>query len=776
MHPTTGGVALHAAGPTPTGASATALQTIAHQLTAVGNFKHGIELSRSVGDMPITIRNTLIGGNFRTGISPPTSTTVDSLNATSTNYPSTVPLLGNDRAGHVCQRCACTTVTAPTTSGSADPNSPANATTGRSPPLPTQFWQVDCARMASDAANRFDEQVPTGFRDGGAPYHANTSGPLSTLRMRGAGVTALPWTTELSPAFTTHLDVLDVSDNPLLNPLPTVSLPITAGADAGGGGGGGARPHSNATYRFTKQAFPKLSALFLQGCDLAAFQNDTLVDLAPTLTSIDLSRPSKPPAADVVFNFTGFAKLAVLIWFDNSQCPRGFYAAARSTSREDVGICARCPLQTFQPEVGKIGIDACLACPEGTVDGDEDPTTPCAAPPFRLADVAPPLTAAQGYLASFVAGTTYDFAKPVLAKVDLFAGYAGRVEKIVYAMRIQAAGTASTNTTSTAAGQPVPSDADNPATTTASAGRFFVDDTGEVLAKMTTVGSYTGTLFARDSVGAEIPVHSWAFEVVAEADDSSATGKGGSIAAGVLAAILVVGLAGVGVIKRRAHQHMMRAHDFEAELLALRESKDQTDLAEALTLTDGLAQVPREIKRKCVTRTEKIGEGQFGEVFKGVLDESSQGGVPGYLVACKSVLDAGGDGAQELLQEAIVMAQVGVHSHLVSLLGVVTSGLPLLLVVSYCEHGSLLTVVRERAEVGDPLSTAAKLRFAVHIAKGMAHLASLHFIHRDLAARNVLVVRVFFSLFLHPFFFFFVFPGLCLQWEKKRDLTIPNLI
>jgi serine/threonine protein kinase len=196
----------------------------------------------------------------------------------------------------------------------------------------------------------------------------------------------------------------------------------------------------------------------------------------------------------------------------------------------------------------------------------------------------------------------------------------------------------------------------------------------------------------------------------------------------------------IGVVLRyRTEQHKMRAHDFEAELLTLLDSKAPDDRMRTMTLTDGLPQVPREIKRKCVIRTELIGKGQFGEVFKGVLDESSTGGVPGYLVACKSVVDGTGEGADDLLQEALVMAQVGSHPNLVSLIGVVTTGVPLLLVVSYCERGSLLTVLRDRAEVGDALSIVTKLRFAVHVASGMAHLASLHFIHRDLAARNVLV-------------------------------------
>jgi hypothetical protein len=77
--------------------------------------------------------------------------------------------------------------------------------------------------------------------------------------------------------------------------------------------------------------------------------------------------------------------------------------------------------------------------------------------------------------------------------------------------------------------------------------------------------------------------------------------------------------------------------------------------------------LPRKIPRRCITKSEKVGEGAFGEVFKGILDETSNNhGVPGYLVACKSVTDATGDGADDLLQEVTIMAQVGNHVNLVS--------------------------------------------------------------------------------------------------------------
>ena len=71
-----------------------------------------------------------------------------------------------------------------------------------------------------------------------------------------------------------------------------------------------------------------------------------------------------------------------------------------------------------------------------------------------------------------------------------------------------------------------------------------------------------------------------------------------------------------------------------------------------------------------------------------------------------------------------------------SLVGVVTRGTPLLLLVSFCENGSLLSYLREAANTVD---VTTKLRMAMEIARGMAHLAQNHIVHRDLAARNVLL-------------------------------------
>ena len=89
------------------------------------------------------------------------------------------------------------------------------------------------------------------------------------------------------------------------------------------------------------------------------------------------------------------------------------------------------------------------------------------------------------------------------------------------------------------------------------------------------------------------------------------------------------------------------------------------------------------------------------------------------------------------------MAQVGNHRNLVSIVGVVTSGNPLVLVVAFCEFGSLLSVLFGAAAESKPVPVDLKLKVAVDIAAGMDFLHECSYIHRDLAARNVLIATGF---------------------------------
>jgi serine/threonine protein kinase len=180
----------------------------------------------------------------------------------------------------------------------------------------------------------------------------------------------------------------------------------------------------------------------------------------------------------------------------------------------------------------------------------------------------------------------------------------------------------------------------------------------------------------------------------------------------------------------RARQLRLQAHDFKTQLEDIRTNGELPDSIISLN-------VPREIKWSAVIMSNKIGVGGFGEVWKGLLDESSHGGLPGYLVAVKVLKDNNADGAgtAELLREASLMALVEHHKQIVGLVGVVTSGTPLLLLLTYCENGALSSCLKKR-EV--PINKS-KLEIGLDIALGMEHLTASNFVHCDLAARNVLL-------------------------------------
>lgn len=245
---------------------------------------------------------------------------------------------------------------------------------------------------------------------------------------------------------------------------------------------------------------------------------------------------------------------------------------------------------------------------------------------------------------------------------------------------------------------------------------------GAVIDRVRFDGKFTcvcnATKFRGDNCGEEIPV--------GEQVDA------GAVAGGLIAAFAVTLAVSVLLYKRRVRQIKLRAFDFRSKCEEMIQDG-------GLDLDMDINKLPREIKRGHVTMVAKIGAGAFGEVWKGMLDESSVGGVPGYLVAIKTSKEITGDGANELTKEATVMAQIDPHKHLVSLVGVVTSGPPLLLLLSFCEKGSLLAHVRKAEDASKPLGLKVKLAIADGIARGMAHLADSHLIHRDLAARNVLV-------------------------------------
>lgn len=145
---------------------------------------------------------------------------------------------------------------------------------------------------------------------------------------------------------------------------------------------------------------------------------------------------------------------------------------------------------------------------------------------------------------------------------------------------------------------------------------------------------------------------------------------------------------------------------------------------------------PREIEKKSVMRLEAIGKGAFGEVYRGLLREPHRG-VPSSLVAMKMMNSAGQAAREELLKEAALMGAFA-HGNIVNVIGVVTvpRDLPAVLLMEYCEHGSLLSYLID-SDAAAEATIVDLMTFCSDIASGLVYLHRMRFVHRDIAARNV---------------------------------------
>jgi len=209
---------------------------------------------------------------------------------------------------------------------------------------------------------------------------------------------------------------------------------------------------------------------------------------------------------------------------------------------------------------------------------------------------------------------------------------------------------------------------------------------------------------------------------------------------------------------------------------------------------------------------ELIGEGAFGKVYCAILSKiniphnqsnlaseklrygvgkarkSHKGNESTTTVAVKTIQDLADEQQErEFLEEIKLMKEIGQNKHIVSMVGCVTVGPPLCLIVEYMPGKDLLNYLREkRSKLWDTsgylypvkflenrsnqrpscqegvdglaskrllekttpnLESSSEeeftptllLQFAWQISCGMEHLALKGFVHRDLAARNVLL-------------------------------------
>ena len=99
--------------------------------------------------------------------------------------------------------------------------------------------------------------------------------------------------------------------------------------------------------------------------------------------------------------------------------------------------------------------------------------------------------------------------------------------------------------------------------------------------------------------------------------------------------------------------------------------------------------------------------GSFCSTSKSSMGSSDSGQYKFSVVAVKRLRQekfASVGTERDLLREAMVLAQVAGHTNVASLLGVVTSGTPTLLVLKYCSNGTLLNLLHFRHANGPELT------------------------------------------------------------------------
>jgi len=137
-----------------------------------------------------------------------------------------------------------------------------------------------------------------------------------------------------------------------------------------------------------------------------------------------------------------------------------------------------------------------------------------------------------------------------------------------------------------------------------------------------------------------------------------------------------------------------------------------------------------ELNNDDVDLVEKIGRGNFGDVYKARLKQNN---VSVAVKTCKVTLPD--EQKKKFLQEGRILKQYE-HPNIVQFIGICVQKQPIMIVMELVSGGSLLNYLRTSS---DKLTTKGLLGMCQDAASGMEYLESKNCIHRDLAARNCLV-------------------------------------
>ena len=194
------------------------------------------------------------------------------------------------------------------------------------------------------------------------------------------------------------------------------------------------------------------------------------------------------------------------------------------------------------------------------------------------------------------------------------------------------------------------------------------------------------------------------------------------VVAALLVVLFVVGLGGFAIVDGTVVFLLMKKKNDGVDG---DEEMDELDVSSLIAAAERVNDYPI-IKWADIHPVRKLGEGAFGEVL---LCEWN-----GVEVAVKIFKNATKETASECKHEALMMAKVSHHPHVVRFLGASFHDQSIAMVMTLCAGGSLLTALEKKR-----LSADDKQRILIEVASALSFLHSLGIVHRDLAARNVLL-------------------------------------
>lgn len=140
-----------------------------------------------------------------------------------------------------------------------------------------------------------------------------------------------------------------------------------------------------------------------------------------------------------------------------------------------------------------------------------------------------------------------------------------------------------------------------------------------------------------------------------------------------------------------------------------------------------------EISRESIRLEEILGEGQFGDVYRGLFYDKDVKEIPVAVKTCKE--DNEDSMTEKFLEEAYIMQQFD-HPHIIKLIGICSNSRPVWIVMELAKHGEMRAYLQNNKQRLDQVTL---IMYAYQLSTALSYLESKKFVHRDIAARNVLV-------------------------------------